>query len=194
MRKIIFLLMCLSMAWPALAAPPAISSQVPAISDVPVSAQKSAIAVVDVVRILTQSDAAKSIQAQREKLRTNFLAEISKTEQDLSQQEKILSDPAAQASPQDYAKKKRAYEEKLIAVRKMAQDKKRILEEASKKAMDSLRDQLYTVVQDIAHERGYSLVISNKDVIAGEKSLDITEETFRRLNEKVKNIALELGD
>ncbi len=153
----------------------------------------TSVAVVDVVRILTQSEAAKSIQVQREKIREGFLAEISKTEQDLSQQEKSLAAPPSGGSDEVYTQKRLAYEEDLIALRKTAQEKKRLLEEASGKAMDSLRDQLYVVVQTIANERGYDLVISSKDVIAGEKSLDITEETLRRMNKTVKDISLDIG-
>ena len=86
-----------------------------------------------------------------------------------------------------------AYEERMISTRKMAQEKKRVLDEASGAAMDKLREELYLVAQQIANERGYSLVISNRDVIAGEKSLDITEEALKRLNEKLKTIDLKLA-
>ena len=68
-----------------------------------------------------------------------------------------------------------------------------MLDEASGAAMDKLREELYLVAQQIANERGYSLVISNRDVIAGEKSLDITEEALKRLNEKLKTIDLKLA-
>ena len=76
----------------------------------------------------------------------------------------------------------------------MAQSKKRALDEASNAAIDALRDALYEIVQGIAQERGYSLVISNSDVIAGEKSLDITELTMERLNAQLKTVELKVED
>ncbi|MCC6597385.1 MAG: OmpH family outer membrane protein [Alphaproteobacteria bacterium] len=155
-------------------------------------AQTNTIAVVDVLRILTQSDAALSVQKQRETLREAFLAEISKTEQALSHEEKELSQKMSALPQEDYAKKRLAYEEKLIDARKLAQSRKQTLEEASNKAMSDLREALYIVVQEIANEKKYALVISNQNVIAGEKSLDITEETLRRLNARVKEIKLKL--
>lgn len=154
----------------------------------------SSIAVVDVLRILTHSDAAVSVQKQREALRGTFLEEISKTERDLSQEERVLAGEAADMPQEQYAKKRQAYEEKLNETRKLAQSRKHALDEASGAAMDNLREQLYLVVQEIANEKGYALVISNQNVIAGEKSLDITEETLRRLNQRVKEIPLKLAE
>jgi Skp family chaperone for outer membrane proteins len=158
----------------------------------PVAAHAStSVAVVDVVRILSQSEAAISISTQRESLRSKFLNSISEAEQELRKEEQALAKALASLSQEDYAKKRMAYEEKLMSTRKTAQEKKRILEEASGKAMDQLRENLYAVVQEIADERSYDLVISSKDVIAGQKSLDITEETLKRLNAKVKTIKLQ---
>lgn len=153
---------------------------------------ETSIGVVDVLSLLNDSKAAKSIQQQREALRAQFLEEISATEQELRAEEKKLQEERVELEPEAYAKNRQAYEAKLLEARKAAQEKKRQLEEASAQAMDVLRDQLYIVVQSIAKERGYELVISNKDVIAGEKSLDITEETMKRLNEAVVEIPLKL--
>lgn len=158
----------------------------------PARAAESSIAVVDVVRILSQSKAAISVQKQRETLRQEFLDEISKTEQALSREERDLTRTAAQMPQEQYEKRRLAYEEKLVDTRKFAQSRKHALEDASNRAMNHLRDQLYLVVQEIANERGYSLVISNQNVIAGEKSLDITEETLRRLDRRVEDIPLNL--
>lgn len=157
-----------------------------------VARAEGSIAVVDVVRVLTKSNAAISVQKQREDLREKFLDEISKTEQVLSQQEKELADEMSKLPQEQYAKKRLVYEQKLNDTRTLAQGRKHALEEASNEAMNYLREQLYLVVQEIANEKGYSLVISNQNVIAGEKSLDITEETLQRFNQRVKEISLKL--
>jgi outer membrane protein len=158
-----------------------------------VQAAESSIGVIDVTVIFAQADAAKSIDEQRNTLREGFLAEIADTENALRKEEQELANVSKDISQEDYAKRRVAYEERMISTRKMAQEKKRVLDEASGAAMDKLREELYLVAQQIANERGYSLVISNRDVIAGEKSLDITEEALKRLNEKLKTIDLKLA-
>ena len=155
---------------------------------------ESSIGVVDVRHVLTNAQAAKHVEKQRQALREKFLSETSKIEQDLRVEEKALLEQSSKLSQEDYLKKRRAYESKLFEIRKQTQKKRRQLEEASNAAMDVLREQLYVVVQSIANERGFELVISNQNVIAGETSLDITEETMKRLNEQLKEIPLKLEE
>ena len=150
------------------------------------------LAVVDVKRIMTQSDAAKSIQEQRETLKAQYLSEISDKEQALRDMEGSLAKAAADLSEEDRLTKRQEYERKLIETRRFAQTKKRALETASSKATNTLRDTLYSIVQEIAAEEQYDLVISNQNVIMGQNSLDITEETLERLNENTPTISLNL--
>ncbi|MCB9983062.1 MAG: OmpH family outer membrane protein [Rhodospirillales bacterium] len=152
------------------------------------------IGVVDVSYILTKSDAALDIQKQRQAVRKSFLEEISKTEQDLRAEEKDLLEKRGTVSQEEYLKLRQSYEAKLQEERKKAQKYRRALEEASTAAMNKLREQLYVVVQEIANERGFELVISNKNVIAGEKSLDITEETLKKINESLKKVPLKIEE
>lgn len=156
------------------------------------TAAAGSIGVVDVSLILTQSDAARSIQAERQALRKGFLEEISKTEQALRAEEKELAEKHGKIPQEDYLNLRRDYEAKLQEERKNAQKKRRALEDASNAAIDVLRERLYIVVQEIANERGFELVISNKNVIAGEKSLDITQETLEKMNKSLKKIPLKI--
>ncbi len=163
------------------------------ISSFPVLAASS-IGVVDVFYVLDNAVAAKNIEQQRTDLRGTFLKDISDAEQKLRKEEKTLGEQRKTLKPEDFAIKRRAYETALLETRKKAQDKKRILEESYNAAMNQLRDQLTVIVQQIANEKGYELVISNKNVITGEKSLDITQETLKRLNESISQIPLKLHE
>lgn len=154
------------------------------------AAEGASIGVVDVIYIMNNAEASKHIQEQRNALREAFLAEISGTEQKLRAQEKELLEQRASLNKEEYAKKRKAYEEKLLKTRRYAQGKKQALEGAANEAMNVLRAKLYEVVEQIASERGYDLVISNKNVIAGAKSLDITEEALKRINASIKEITL----
>lgn len=152
------------------------------------------IGVVDVIYILNNSDAAKHIQEQREEYRQKFLKEISEVEQELRLEEKRLSENRADMEQAAYMEARKAYETKLLETRRIAQNKKRLLEDASNKAMNALRDELTAIVQEIANEKGYELVISNQNVITGAKPLDITSETFERLNKQRPSIEMVLED
>jgi outer membrane protein len=150
------------------------------------------VGVIDVTVIFSQSEAAKSIEKQRNDLREGFLDEITRKEDDLRKQEQALKTDAQTLSQDEYSKRVRAYEENLNATRKLAQENKAELEDATGAAMDKLREALYVITREIAGEKGFSLVISNRDVITGEKSLDITEEALRRLNQRIKTVAVKI--
>lgn len=148
-----------------------------------VQAQTS-IAVVDVERVLNESDAAKELNKKRSEAREAFLATLSKQEQSLREEGKTLFEKRKEISEEEFAKQQKAYEEKLLELRKVTQKQKRAFDEASSIALEKLKDHLAKSVQKIAEDKGYGLVISNRDVIMGEKSLDITKDTIAVMNDK----------
>ena len=151
----------------------------------PKSFAQTSVAVVDVRYVLSEADAAKALRKQHNDLRTEFLSSISEMEQDLRQQEQELSEEKGSLSSEIYLKKKKEYEQKLLETGRMARDKKQELNIMFKQGMDHLREELTLVVQSIANDEGYNLIISNQNVIAGSDSLDITQEALKRLNKRV---------
>jgi len=148
---------------------------------------QTSIAVVDVERALNEAKVAKSLNKKRADAREAFLAKLSKQEQALRDEGKTLFAKRKDLSEEEFQKQQQEYEEKLIGVRKMTQKQRREFEQASNAALDKLKDHLASSVKKIAQDKGYGLVISNRDVIAGENSLDITDQTIKAMDsEKIQ--------
>lgn len=160
---------------------------------VPVLAQTS-IAVVDVEKVLNEAKAAKNLNKERKDAREKLLSELSKKEQALREEGKALFNERKDLSEEEFVKKQKAYEEKLLEMRKATQKKKRDFEDASNVALDTLKDHLAEAVKVIAKDKGYTLVISNRNVIAGENSLDITNDTIKALNDKKIKIPFKVSE
>jgi outer membrane protein len=161
----------------------------------PFSAQaETSIAVVDVQALLSRSDAALSIDKQADELKNKFMVDVSKQEQALRENEAKLTSERASLSKEEFAERAKEFEGKLIEMRRAAQIEKRKYDEATTKALNQLRDKLYEIVQQIAKEKKYSLVISKQNVIVGEQSIDITEESLKRLNAALPSISLVIAD
>lgn len=156
------------------------------------AATPTSIAVVDVRALLTESDAAKSLQKQIKAERDAFLEQLGKEEKGLREQEKELVAEQGKLSAEEFDKKRKGFEEKLLETRKDAQTKKRDLEVAAGKATEKLRNEITKVVQKIADEKGYNLVISAQDVLIGAESLNITDEAMKGLNDAVSKISLDV--
>ena len=152
------------------------------------------IAVVDVQELLTKSTAAKSIQKQSQKYRDAFLDQLSKQEEELRNSEKELMEEGKSLSKEEFMERKKAFETKFIETQNLAKKRKKEIDQAYSKAMSELMDKIYEIVQDVANDRGYGLVLSKQNVIIGEHSLDISEESLKRLNDSVKKIKLDISD
>ena len=150
------------------------------------------IAIADIKKLLSESDAAKHIQTQVQKQRETFLQSVSKQEQDLKKTEKELIEKKATLSPEDFAKEKQEFEKKFIETRNEAQKQKVKLDKAAIKAVGELEEEIYKVIQGIADERELSLVLSKQSVVLGANSLDITAEAMKQLNKAISKIKLEL--
>jgi len=150
----------------------------------PLSYAQVSIAVVDVERVLNEVDAAKALSKTRASAREAFLKTLSVKEKALREEGKALFAKRNDLGEEEFLKQQKAYEAKLIEMRKMTQTQKRSFEDASNIALESLKDELEIAVQAIAEDKNYSLVISNRDVITGAASLDITDETMQAMNDK----------
>lgn len=156
--------------------------------------EPTTVAVVDVQKLLKDSKAGVNIQQQLETHKTKFLAEIAQQEQKLRDDEKALSEQRSALAPEEFAKKAKAFESELTESRRLAQERKKALEDAASKSMGTLRDEILKIVQQISDERGYSLVINRQNVIISSKGMDITDETLARLDKAISQIALEITD
>ncbi|NCT40841.1 MAG: OmpH family outer membrane protein [Alphaproteobacteria bacterium] len=145
------------------------------------------IAIVDVEKVLNDSDAAKALNKKRADAREAFLTKLSKDEETLRSEGKALFEKRKELSEEEFAKQQRAYQEKLAGMSKLTQQNRRAFELASNVALQELQTELTKAVQSIASDKGYTLILSNRNVIVGAKSLDITDETIKQMNaQKIK--------
>ncbi|MCF8496409.1 MAG: OmpH family outer membrane protein [Alphaproteobacteria bacterium] len=160
----------------------------------PSARAETSFAIVDVQRALTESVAARNIQDQVKSYRAKFLEEISREEQSLREQEKKIADESASLSKEDLQKKKQDFETKFMETSRMAQNRKKNLDAALAKAMTQLRDKFFGIVQTLADEKGYTMVISRQAVVVTRASTDITEESMKRLDQAISKIPLEVSE
>ena len=149
---------------------------------VPAVAQTS-VGVLDVDYILQESSSAKALQEKRNAVRETMLKELSDKENVLREDGKALLESRQDVAEEEFVKRSKDYEGKLLDMRRMTQKNKRAFEEASAKAMAKLRDNMTTIVADISQERGYDLIIAKRHVVIGENSIDITQDVLSKMNE-----------
>lgn len=156
------------------------------------AASAPSVAVVDADKILAESKAAKSLQSQIKTKKEAFQKEFSAKEKELKKAETDLLGQRESLSAEEFAKKRKAYEEQILETRKLFQKRRNALDSGLAKAMQELRKNIVEAAAQIADTKGYDIVLTRDSVLIAEKSLDITDEVLSALDTKITTIPLQV--
>jgi Skp family chaperone for outer membrane proteins len=147
--------------------------------------------VIDMNKVMQVTDAAKDVFSQLEGKRKEYQANISKEEDILRTAEQDILKQKDSLSKEDFDKKRKEFEEKVIAGQKLVQDRKRILDQAFGSSMGRLRNEAIKIVADVAKEKNYSAVFTQDAVMISTPALDMTDIVIERMNKSVKKIPVD---
>jgi outer membrane protein len=150
------------------------------------------ITVVDVQGVMRASQAARMIQDLIEERRTAYHEAATADERRLRQVEQDLAQQRAALAPEAYQQQVREFQAQVVEVQRQVQLRKRALDEAFTAAMSDVRQALVSVVAEIAEERRIKLVLFKSQIVIAEKALDISDETLKRLDERLPSVAVNL--
>jgi Skp family chaperone for outer membrane proteins len=149
-------------------------------------------AVVDVQKLLTESDAAKSVEEQLKVRREAFQKEITDREKKLKEEEQALVASNGKGTEAEFNKKKAAFEKNVNDMRAMVAKRRKALEEGTGHALAELRVEVTKIVAEIAQNEKYNIVLTRQNVVLAENSMEITDAVMKELNAKVSKIDLKI--
>ena len=152
-----------------------------------------AIGIVDVDMILRDSTAAKSMRDQMEKHEATFRTEITQQENALRQADQELAQKKAILAPEAFNAQVQDFQKRVAALGELVQKRKKQLDDAFNGAQKQLRDALGDVIQAQMKEQGLNMVVPRAVVFEMSKELDITQETLKRLNQKLPQVRVVLS-
>ncbi len=155
-------------------------------------AQNAKIAVLDVEKVLNDSLAGKSIQAQLSSRREAFQKEFSSRENNLVSAERSLIEKKADMSADNFAAKRKEFETQLLETRNLFQKRRNALDKGLSAALADLRKNVIEVAAKVADEGKHEIVLTRNSVVIVQKEMDITEAVLARLNSKIQSIKLDV--
>jgi outer membrane protein len=158
----------------------------------PAHAQTPTIAIVDVEKILAESKAAQSLQKQLQAKKEGFQKEFTGKEKELKAAETSLLAEREKISAEEFAKQRKAFEEKIIETRKLFAKRRNALDDGLGKAMNQLRKAIMESAAAIADEKKFDIVLTRESVLIAEKSLDITQDVLTALDARMADIKLQV--
>ena len=148
------------------------------------------IGIVDVQKVMRESQAAKGLRPQIEKLRKDYQVSVRKREAELRKASLELQRQRAILSPQAFAKRRNAYEEQARKAQIDFQQRKRQLEKAYAGAMRVIQKSMVVAAAKVAEERNFDIVLPKSLVMLADQKLDITGEVLRRIDKSLPSVEL----
>ena len=148
-------------------------------------AQEAKIAVIDVQRVVTESDPGKEALAKLKKLQEEKLNQAKAMQQELDSLQQQFNKQRFTLSDDKLAELRKQIEDKGIALKRFQDDAQRELDDARRKALTSLEQKIMPIIQQLGKEKGYLLIFQKYQsglVYADDAKTDITDEVIRRFN------------
>jgi outer membrane protein len=149
----------------------------------PAAAQIS-VAVIDVQRVVTDSDPGKESLQRLRTLQDEKIAEGRTLQTELEGLRDQVNKQRLTLSEQKLAEMSGQIEDKTIALQRFEDDAKRSLEEARRTALGRLEERIMPIINQIGKERGLTLIFNKfqSGLVYADDTVDITDDVIRRFN------------
>ena len=146
------------------------------------------VAIIDVQVILVDAKAVKNIREQITKFGTQFEEEIEKERNKIRTANQELARQRTILSPEAFAEKRRKFEQRVVEVQRLVQQRQRELDKSRNEAMIVLNKAYTEIVWKIAKELNLAVILRKNQTAYAVPSLDITRKVLTRLDEKLPTV------
>ena len=149
----------------------------------PVAAQAN-IAVIDVQRVVSESDPGKEVIGKLKAIQDAKIQEGQALQQELATLQEQFSKQRFTVSEQRLAEMSKEMEDKTIAIRRFEDDAKRELDEARRRELGGLEGRILPIINEIGKERGITLIFNKfqSGLVYADETVDITDDVILRFN------------
>ncbi|MGB0747766.1 MAG: OmpH family outer membrane protein [Magnetospiraceae bacterium] len=151
------------------------------------------IVVIDVDRVMIESNATKSINEVISKTTKKYEEEATKTRDSLKKEEEELAAKRALLAPDAFNAERRKFLEKVAKSDREVREKLVALEKGRREALVQVEEALTKIIKDIVQENGITLVLRKRMVPYAHPQLEITKVALDRLNEALPKVKVSIG-
>jgi len=150
----------------------------------PAAAQQANIAVIDVQRVVTESDPGKEALQKLKLIQDAKIDEGRALQQNMTALQEQMSKQRFTLSEERLAELSKQLEDGQIALQRFQDDAERELDEARRRELGGLEGRIIPVINDIGAERGYTMIFNKfqSGLVYADDTIDITDEVIRRFN------------
>ena len=151
---------------------------------VPVFAQTGSIAVIDVQKVVSNSEVGKKALGEVKAVKDKKQAEIDRQQNSLQAMQDKLDKEKDILSPEAQEKRRNDIQKAFTDLKRYREDSEQEIQGRLATALKGMEDQVLPIIQKLGTDRGYSLIVSKDQVIYYNGKVDITDEVIRLFNEQ----------
>lgn len=145
---------------------------------------QTSIGVIDINKILSESDAAIMAAEQIEKIAIEIENEIREDDKKIIKEQDILIESQAIMAPEAFEAKRKEYESKVQKYNNERQSKLMKIDELVAVSRNNVLNALKPILEEISNERGITILLDKQFVILNADKMDLSEEILQKLNKE----------
>lgn len=150
---------------------------------IPAAAQ-SKVAVIDVQRVVSESDPGKQAIQKLKEISDAKVQEGQNLQQELATLQEQFNKQRFTVSEQRLEEMQKELEDKSIAIRRFEDDAKRALDDARRRELGGLEERILPIINQLGQEQGITVIFNKfqSGLVYADEAVDITDEVIRRFN------------
>jgi outer membrane protein len=148
------------------------------------AAAQTKVAVIDVQRVVTESDPGKEVMQKLRQLSDAKAQEGQSLQQELATLQDQFNKQRFTVSEARQAEMSKEIEDKQIAIRRFQDDAQRELQEAQRRELGSLEELILPIINQVGQEQGLTLIFNKfqSGLVYADQTVDITDSVIQRFN------------
>jgi outer membrane protein len=148
------------------------------------AAAQSKVAVIDVQRVVAESDPGKEAIQKLKAISDAKIQEGQAMQQEMATLQDQYNKQRFTVSEERMAEMGKELEDKNIAIRRFEDDAKRELDEVRRRELGGLEERILPIINQIGVEEGITLIFNKfqSGLVYADEAVDITDDVIRRFN------------
>ena len=148
------------------------------------AAAQSNVAVIDVQRVVTESDPGKEVMQKLRVLSDAKAQEGQTLQQDMAALQDQFNKQRFTVSEQRQAEMSKEIEDKQISIRRFQDDAQRELQEAQRRELGGLEERILPIINQVGQAQGYTLIFNKfqSGLVYADETVDITDQVITMFN------------
>jgi outer membrane protein len=148
------------------------------------AAAQSKVAVIDVQRVVAESDPGKEAIQKLKAVSDAKVQEGQTMQQEMATLRDQINKQRFTVSEERLAEMTKELEDKSISIRRFEDDAKRELDEARRRELGGLEEQILPIINQIGQDQGITVIFNKfqSGLVYADEAVDITDEVIRLFN------------